>query len=407
MVQRGSNRIACALAACLIVLFGRAPVHGASPRRAVLDVTNPTGIQRPEEVLEVPLGEIKARLAQANPNNLVVEDNATHRRLPVQIDSSTAGAPADQLLVLVSLSPHETIRLVIHSASKPAITPPMVYGRVVPERKDDFVWENDKVAYRVYGPALQATGEITSGIDVWSKRVPDLIVNAWYQRDAEGQRTNNPELSYHKDAGQGLDSYEVGPSRGCGGTGLWTNGRLFVSKNYASAEILDTGPIRFRFRLHYAPWTADGIDVAEVKVITLDAGSHLNRVDSTLSFSGAPPSGKRAPQWAAGLAMHSGAQVTTVENGGIVSVWEPLTNPAAGMDGTAIVLEPGQSAATIQSPGNVLLLRPIKPGVRMTYYAGAAWSKSDIPDEAAWGRYLEQYRERLKSPLKTRWERIE
>ena len=67
MVQRGSNRIACALAACLIVLFGRAPVHGASPRRAVLDVTNPTGIQRPEEVLEVPLGEIKARLAQANP----------------------------------------------------------------------------------------------------------------------------------------------------------------------------------------------------------------------------------------------------------------------------------------------------------------------------------------------------
>ena len=59
------------------------------------------------------------------------------------------------------------------------ITPHGLWPRV-PERKDDFVWENDKVAYRVYGPALQAMGEITSGIDVWSKRVPDLIVNAWY-----------------------------------------------------------------------------------------------------------------------------------------------------------------------------------------------------------------------------------
>lgn len=314
---------------------------------------------------------------------------------------------ADKLLVLVSLDPHETMRLVIHATSEPARGTPLVFGRAVPERKDDFAWENDKVAYRVYGPALQATGEITSGIDVWSKRVPDLIVNTWYRRDAEGQRTDNPAMSYHKDSGQGLDSYEVGPTRGCGGTGLWANGHLYVSKNYVHAEILESGPIRFRFRLRYAPWQADGFEVSEEKVITLDAGSHLNRIESTFSFSRVLPSGKEAPQWAAGLAMHSGAHLATSDDGGILLVWEPLTDPHAGMDGTAIVLEPGQTAKTIQEPGNAFVLLPATPEAPVAYYAGAAWSKADIPDEAAWSRYLAGFRERLQHPLKTRWQSIE
>jgi hypothetical protein len=43
-------------------------------------------------------------------------------------------------------------------------------------------------------------------------------------------------------------------------------------------------------------------------------------------------------------------------------------------------------------------------GVPMVYYTGAAWSKADIPDEGAWNRYLDAFRECLKHPLKTRWE---
>lgn len=404
MLQGRFKRIECLLAVYLLAFTGGAEAHGTPPARAVLDVTNPTGTPRQEEVLEIPLAAIWSHIEATNPGNLVVENGATHQSLPVQLDSSAPGAPADRLLVLVGLSPHETIRLVIRMAGEPATTPPMVFGRVVPERKDDFAWENDKVAYRVYGPALQATGEITSGIDVWSKRVPDLIVNTWYRRDAEGQRTDNPALSYHKDSGQGLDSYEVGPSRGCGGTGLWTDGKLFASKNYVSAEILAAGPIRFSFRLRYAPWEVEGIEVSEEKVITLDAGSHLNRIESTLSVSGTPISGMQALQWAAGLAMHSGAQVATAEGGSVVSVWEPLTDPTAGLDGTAIVLEPGQSGNTIQASGNVLVMRPATPGAGITYYAGAAWSKADIPDAAAWSGYLEAFRKRLKTPLRTRWE---
>lgn len=390
--------------ACAAVFFGMAwPVCGfgqaAGSRKAVLAVQNPTTQARPEEVLEVPLAAILSRLGGVAPDRVEAEDLATHKPLPVQLDASTPGAAPDRLLALVGLAAGETLRLGFSEGKVPAAVQPLVFGRVVPERKDDFAWENDKVAHRVYGPALQATGEITSGIDVWSKRVPDLVVNAFYSRDAEAQRTHNPALSYHKDTGQGLDSYDVGPTRGCGGTALWKDGHLYVSKNYVSAEVLASGPIRLRFRLRYAPWLVDGVEAAEEKVITLDAGEHLNRIESTLTMSG-----PATAQWAAGLAMHAGAHLTTAEGGGVLSVWEPLTDPEAGMDGTAIVLEPGGTAATAQAAGNALVLLPVTPGKPRVYYAGAAWSKAGIPSEAAWSEYLRAFRDRLAHPLKTRWE---
>jgi hypothetical protein len=404
MLLHRVTQVAIASSACLIALVtGATTAHTAGPRRAILSVTNPTSQPRPEEVLEVPLAAIQSRLYGAAPQDLRAEDLATHRALPVQLDRDTSASAPDKLLVLVSLTPHQTIRLAFYTSHQPANFRPLVYGRSVAERKDDFAWENDKVAYRVYGPALQATGEITSGIDVWSKRVPDLIINAWYNRDAEGQRTHNPAFSYHKDQGQGLDSYEVGPSRGCGGTGLWSNGHLFASKNYISAKILASGPIRFRFSLRYAPWTVDGMEVSEQKIITLDAGSHLNRIESTFFFNGKTTE-MPAARWAAGLALHKGAQIADAQNGGIVSVWEQLTLPTAGMDGTSIVLPPGRTAATMQSQGNALVLLPATPGSPITYYAGAAWSKFEIPDQTAWNHYLEAFRERLAHPLRTSWE---
>jgi len=396
MTLRGWAAAAICLGLALPVC-GFAQAKGS--RQAVLAVENPTSQARPEEVLELPLAAILSRLGGVAPDRILAEDLTSHKPLPVQLDAGTPGAAPDRLLVLVGLGPGQTLHLGFSEGKVPAAVKPLVFGRAVPERKDDFAWENDKVAHRVYGPALQATGEITSGIDVWSKRVPDLVVDSFYSRDAEAQRTHNPALSYHKDTGQGLDSYDVGPTRGCGGTALWKDGRLYVSKNYVSAEVLAGGPIRLRFRLRYAPWPVDGVEAAEEKVVTLDAGEHLNRIESTVTMSG-----PTTAQWAAGLAMHAGAHLTTAEGGALLSVWEPLTDPEAGMDGTAIELEPGQSAATAQAAGNALMLLPVTPGKPRVYYAGAAWSKAGIPSEAAWNEYLRLFRERLAHPLKTRWE---
>ena len=107
---------------------------------------------------------------------------------------------------------------------------PNTFCRFVPERSDDFAWENDKIAFRAYGPALHASGE-NSGIDCWLKRVDYPIINKWYKENAEGK-------SYHKDHGEGYDPYKVGASRGCGspnriqssaGSRRGVGGRLFLS----------------------------------------------------------------------------------------------------------------------------------------------------------------------------------
>ncbi len=377
-------------------LSAQAVTLGQTPQqRAVLAVKNPTALSRPAEIIEIPLAEIAAKIGPEAPERLTAEDLGSHKPLPVQVDGAS-------LLVLVSLAPRQTLRIEIRQSANPPAVSPLVFGRAVPERKDDFAWENDKVAHRVYGPALQATGEVTSGIDVWSKRVPDLVVNSWYLREAEGQRTHNPALSYHKDTGQGMDSYDVGKTRGCGGTALWKDGKLYVSRNYLTAEILAAGPIRLRFRLRYAPWDADGAEATEEKTVTLDAGAHFNRIESAVRLSNASTA-----RWAAGLAIHAGARVTSAPDGGSISVWEPLSDPATGMDGTAIVLPPGKSGTKAEAEGNVLLTMPLTSGAPVVYYAGSAWSRAEVPDEAAWSRFIEQFRERLRHPLTTRWERIE
>ena len=212
---------------------------------------------------------------------------------------------------------------------------PLVFGRDAPERKDDFAWENQEVAYRIYGPALEATGEIASGIDVWSKRVPNFVIDSFYKRDADGARTHNPQLSYHKDNGQGLDSYYVGPTRGCGGTAVFADGKLFVSKNYTRLQILADGPIRFSFEVTYAPWNAEGTTVSETKRISLDAGTHLNRIVSTYSFAG--PS---TLNLVAGIALHEGATTDFPVPDKIAAVWDTPQDPSAGRISTGLIAAP-------------------------------------------------------------------
>ena len=220
---------------------------GLLAQRLVL--TNPLAVDRPQQVVEIPLKQMldHLHLSPAEAQSIVAEDAVTGKRIPDQLDISAQAAEPNLLLLLVKLPAHGAQTIAFRVDPNASKLPALVFGREAPERKDDFAWENEQVAYRVYGPALQAAGEIASGIDVWSKRVPNFVIDSFYKRDLEGSLTHNPALSYHKDNGQGLDSYYVGPTRGCGGTGVFSGGKLFVSKNYTKLRTLENGPIRFSF----------------------------------------------------------------------------------------------------------------------------------------------------------------
>ena len=87
---------------------------------------------------------------------------------------------------------------------------PKVFGRYVPERKDDFAWENEYAAFRMYGPALKPENP-SNGVDLWLKASPELIVDSFYYRE---HVLGKP---YHINYGKGLDCYKVGHTCGAGG----------------------------------------------------------------------------------------------------------------------------------------------------------------------------------------------
>ena len=318
-----------------------------------LQLTNPLNVDRPAEVVEIPLSQVmkNLRLTEAKLESLVATDAKTKKRIPIQLYSYRNGLDPDTLLLLVQLPARGSMNISFKVDPKAPVQQPLVFGREAVERKDDFAWENELVAYRVYGPALQAAGEITSGIDVWSKRIPNFVIDSFYKRDAEGAATHNPDLSYHKDNGQGLDSYLVGPSRGCGGTGVWDEGQLWVSKNYTFKKILANGPIRFTFELKYDTWNAAGRTVVETKVITLDAGSHMNRIDSAYTFIG-----QAAIDVAAGLAIHPESEASFPAGDNIASVWDTPQDPSAGRIATGIVALPEEKPKTLKTADNILMI---------------------------------------------------
>jgi hypothetical protein len=261
------------------------------------------------------------------------------------------------------------------------------YGRFVRERYDDFAWENDLVAHRMYGPALETHPKeplTSSGVDVWVKRVPKLVINDWYMTG-----------DYHKDNGEGADFYGVGKSRGLGGLGVWAGGKLYVSRNFTDSRVLASGPIRLVFELMYAPWDAAGAKVSEVKRVILDAGSYFNRVESSFTVKKGPLS------IGIGIAKHPGSAVTVDAAQGSMRVWEPLDGGKAGNLGTAIVLPTGAKLEEHHGDLEYLIVTRAAEDAPLVFYSGSAWTRAGkIRNEAAWTAEVKGLVSRLAAPLK-------
>ena len=270
------------------------------------------------------------------------------------------------------------------------------YSRFVPERTDDYAWENNKVGFRTFGPTAQKMvedkvkgGTLSSGIDAWLKRVDYPIINKWYKK-AETEKG-----AYHKDSGEGLDNFHVGVSRGVGGIAVKTDTTYHISKNFTSWKTITTGPIRTSFVLEYADWDAKGKTITETKHISLDYGNNLSRFEIELTGTDAIY---------AGLTLHEkDGESTHNKESGWVSYWEPHDDSELG---TAIVVPDNNmlSSELFDTPlkdwSN--LYAQIKVNKSKTiYYAGFAWKKAgEFTSKEAWNAYLENFSKKKNNPLK-------
>jgi hypothetical protein len=270
----------------------------------------------------------------------------------------------------------------VHEPAAPLTPPedptPRAVVHFAPERFDDIWWENDRIAHRIYGPALQAQEPPSgSGVDVWGKKTRWPFMQ---RQMASG--------SYHVDHGEGLDFYEVGGSRGCGGLGVWYADKLWTSRNFATYRILDTGGDAARFEVDYAAWPVDVVrKVSETRRVELPMGSNFNRITSTLTSDTAEP-------LTVGIGIARRRPATPANNirrdrdKGRLDVWGPEAAP--GSIGISVLVDPRHVAGFVDDFDNYLILVEVQPGVPFTYYVGACWDGGgDFSGRDDWWAHVE------------------
>ncbi len=382
-------------------------VATASAAQLAITVAHDLAIARPSETITVPWADVARALPGAMLQHIAVKDAAGHV-LPYQVtnvapeakDPKNLGVAYGDLIFQHDFAAGEkSATFTVEKIDEVApVFPSKVFARYVPERLDDFAWENDKVAHRTYGPALAEPAKgagkevlVTSGLDVWCKRVSYPVVDRWYNKGHD---------HYHHDEGEGMDMYQVGPSRGCGGTGVWDGKELWVGRNYATWKVIANGPIRAIFELTYDTWNAGGAFVSETKRFTVDAGHNLDRIDSTFALTAAKEVtiGIGLNKKPADKGQDEKITTTPVAADGSIAQW--VVQKTNGDLGTALIL-PQAFAGFAEDDSNQLALAKVTSGQTLTYYVGAGWSKAgEFTSQQAWLDYVAACAARVKSPVK-------
>jgi len=368
----------------------------------MLEVTNELDIDR-RESLEIPKSDFGNILCE-NFSKFAIRDEVSGDLLPLQFVDEDLDGELDYLVFQPTLAAGETREYKIFTPENGiqfAVPENRTFSRFVPERTDDYAWENDRVAFRTYGPEAQRMieenipgGTLSSGIDCWLKRVNYPIIDRWYKKELE------EDGSYHEDTGEGLDDFHVGPSRGCGGTGVWDAEQqiLHTSKNFTDWRTVTEGPLRTLFELDYAPWKYPGGMVAEKKTISLDMGSNMMRIELRFDPDNTPET------ISAGITLHEkDGSILVDERSGWFSYWQPHADSKLGM---GIVVEAefleGYTEHFVEEKDQSHLLVQMKPIANsVVYYAGFGWSKSGLfKTQKEWVAYLADFGRGLESGLK-------
>lgn len=382
--------------------------------RVTVFVSNPLKIDRVEEMVEVSVDEVLGKLKLGDTAEFIIVDE-NNIEIPYQLTSNGK-------IIFPATVRANTIASYSIFKGQPSHINTLVYGRQYPERLDDIAWENDKAAYRVYGPALQLSGEKGYGYDVLTKSVSELVVEDRYAMELdkdvramikklreERMHTEADSLaniiSYHIDHGNGMDCYAVGPTLGCGTAALMPDSAIVYPYCYKNFEILDNGPLRFTVKLEFSPLTIDGdTTVVETRMIQLDKGSHLNK--TIVNYT----SLKKDYPLGVGLVLHEAHpdRYSIDQDGGYIAYADPTTDSKAdnGIVYVGAVFPNTLEQVKVQffdkpiagALGHVIGINTYQPGDDFEYYWGSAWSKCGFDDEK-WNLYLEEYAKKLRNPL--------
>lgn len=372
------KKIGLFLIACLMA------ASCTNAKKLAINIKNDSKQDRTKELVEVLWSDVSQKVTPAEGSQIIVLD-AAGKQLPYQFIYN-GGSNIQSVVFPATVAAGQSAVYTITTGTPEAFKA-KVYGRLVPERKDDFVWENNKAAFRMYGPALQATGEISNGIDVWVKSTDELVVDKWYKNDLSGV------ASYHQDHGEGLDFYKVGRTLGAGALAPYANDTIWLGKNFIKQEVLDNGPLRFTFRLTYAPFDVNGKQVTETRTISLDANNQLSKVIERFDMD------TTSMQVASGIILRpeeGGIKEFSAEEG-----YMAYSEPNVKDKGIIFVatVSPVTFTEVKENCGHLLALNEYTKDSDYTYYTGGGWSKGGFATPEEWFDYVKEFAYDVQHPL--------
>ncbi|PCH99993.1 MAG: DUF4861 domain-containing protein [Flavobacteriaceae bacterium] len=357
----------------------------------VIVVKNSLDVARTFETVELTAKDLKV----IDLMSVGIKDLKTGKLVVTQLVDLDADGQMDQLIFQPVVSANSVAEYqVISLSQKEIITHDLVcFSRFVPERTDDYTWENDKVSFRVYGPTAQKMvedsvpgGTLSSGVDVWLKRVEYPIIDKWYKEFVDGVG------SYHEDTGEGLDNFHVGVSRGVGGIAVKSDGEFYYSKNFSEWKTITTGPLRTSFSLKYENWDANGKVVEESKIITLDKGNNFTQFNTTI---------KGVDQISVGLTLHEKDGIVS-DSSGWINYWQPHADSEISTSivaATKYFNDVETYNSDVKDLSNAYAHLNVVDG-KVIYYAGFTWKKSNqFKTKDAWIKHLDLLSLKINNPL--------
>lgn len=343
-------------------------------------VSNDTSLARQNETVELSFSELCSGDDNLTTENVIVL-NHLGKQVPVQVYTEKDGEQI--LLFQADVKEHSSVKYTVKVGEREEF-PMKAYSRHVPERLDDYAYENNLVAGRIYGPALQDPR--TFGSDVWLKCTERLVIDDWFKK-----------MDYHHNYGEGMDCYKVANTLGGGAVTPYVGEKLIIGDNWATQEHLTDGPIRTKAYFTYDAFDVAGQKVSATREISLDANSRF--VQSTTWFSAQT---QELPL-ALGAIQHDVLDRVDGTN------WIAFTEVASDtkqpeIDGNisiGLVLSPELAAeGTATLDGHAVIKTTAKCGSPVTVWTASGWSQGGVESPQAWTALVQDFAYAKAHPLK-------
>lgn len=337
-----------------------------------ITVSNPLDLDRTKETVSVSLEEIG--VADSESSNILICDK-NGNSIPIQILDGQVLFQAD---VASGSESSYTVRI-----GEGEVSSTVAYSRHVPERMDDYAYENNLVAGRIYGPALETPR--TFGQDIWVKCTDKLVIDEWFKI-----------ADYHTNRGEGMDCYKVANTLGGGAVAPYSADKIVIGDNWAEFQHLCDGPIRTAAEFTHPEFEVDGVKVQTKRSFHLDASTRF------LAWTTIFEADCDSVDVVLGAVVHD---VISREDGtNYIAYTEKASDSKDperdGNISIGLILDSSIKAEACTMDGHAVLKFKVKTGETIRFWTGSGWSQGGVESPQEWQNTVKNTAKCLDNPLK-------